>query len=459
MIVAVLALMKVGWVIAVAALVGLAVWVWRTRFVRVGRAAEPAVPPTREDKIERACYAAVVAITLAWVAVYSTVRKDCLVDESGHLGNIYHFLEAKPGWPEAMPMLPGYHFIVVTLWRLDPGVSLVTTARWTTALFALLGFAAFALAWRRIHGRSAGRATLLLALLPLTQPFTGMIYTDVPALALAFCALWAHVTGRRTLAALTLVVAVALRQTNLAWAVFLIAWEWLRTDEPRGTWLRRSAWQLVLLALAAIAIALAGRLTVGTQHGNSFTLNPATVHFAGLLVLLLGLPVWAAHAPPEWRRWREAARAQPGRAAAVAIAGVAAAAGLAVWFANPHIWNRELFWDGCTFTLLRNWPLVAIDAHPWLRVVSGANVVLMAVALWLAFARQARRWELWLAVGFGALPAFTNGLVEPRYFIPAVGFGLVFMELGSADWRRLAWWWGGLTSLHAPFVATALSLW
>ena len=139
--------------------------------------------------------------------------------------------------------------------------------------------------------------------------------------------------------------------------------------------------------------------------------------------------------------------------------GLGAAAALALTFANPHIWNRELFWEGCSFTLLRNWPLVWIDAYPWLRLVSGLNIVLMTAALTLVFARQLHRRELWLALGIGALPAFTNSLVEPRYFIPAAGFVLCFLNIAAADWRRLVIWWAVLSVGHAPFVASALSLW
>lgn len=432
----------------------------RDSAARGSRSAITSAETARERRVDRACYVAAGVVTMGWFLCYNLARQDGLVDEQGHIGNVHHFLENKPGWPEAMPMLPGYHFLVVSLWKLQlVPWGIVTIGRLATALITLVGFAAFALTWERLHGRPAGRATLLLALLPLTQPFTAMMYTDMPALAFAFCAIWAQVTGRRAFAAVVLVGAVALRQTSLAWAAFLIAWEWIRPDEPRQTWLRRVGWLLLLLAAAVAMVVVAGRLTVGHQHGNDFRANLATLHFGGVLLLLLGLPAWLRHAPAFWRKARQMARARPGRAAMVVVLAAGLAGWLAWRFANPHGWNRELFWEGCTFTLLRNWPLVWIDRHPWLQVASGINLVVMMLALGAVFARQPWRRELWLAVAFGMLPVLTNSLVEPRYFMAAAGGVLLFLDLADTEWRRLAVWWALLSAVHAPFVAQGLSLW
>jgi hypothetical protein len=358
-----------------------------------------------------------------------------------------------------MPMLPGYHFIVVGLWGFHPPLELLTLGRLVTALLALLGFTVFALAWRRLHDTPAGPPTLLLALLPLTQPFTAMLYTDVPGLAFTLAAVWAHLRGWRAFAALVLTGAIFIRQTNLAWAGFLIAWELLRTDEPRRNGLRRAGWMLALVIAAGITIAWAGRLTLGQQHGNDFRLNVATIHFTGLLLLGLGLPVWLGQLPAVLKHAVAFGRARPALAAALAAGGAAAAALFARGYANPHAWNRDLFWDGCSFTLLRNWPLVWIDTHPALKIASGINLVVMTAALGAVIARQRHRLPLWLALGCGMALPLTNSLVEPRYFIPVAGMLLLFLELSDRTWRLLIVWWALLCALHAPFVAAALSLW
>jgi putative NADPH-quinone reductase len=414
---------------------------------------------TAATRADRLCLVAAFALTFAWFLVFAQFRPDYLVDESGHLSIVYHFLEGKPGWPEHMTMLPGYHYIVVALWKLHPPCSLLTLARFVSAITALLTLAAFALAWKKFHGRPGGAATLLLALLPILQPFTGLAYSDVPALAFVVLAVAAHFANRRFAAALLFAVATLIRQTNLAWAGFLIAWEFLRPDAPRREFLQRTRWLLALLALAAAAVFLAGRLTPGTDTGTGLGMNIATLHFAGVLVLVLGLPLWLAHAPAAFRSWVDAARARPALTLGLTALTAGTAAALALTFQNPHAWNREFFWDDGKFTLLRNWPLILIDTHPWLRAASGLNVVLMAAALALTFARQPHRRELWLALAFGALLPFTNNLVEPRYFITGAVFVLFFLELPPADTRRLAVWWFVLCAIHAPFIARGVSLW
>ncbi len=463
--------------------------------------AEPAVS-VRTTRLDRACLVAAFAILLAWFFIFDRSRPDYLVDEPGHLTNIYHILEAKPGWPEAMTMLPGYHYLVAALWQLHPPFSLLTLSRLVVTLSAFLGLAAFAFTWTRLHRpnfarqspllvslAAAGPATLLLAVLPIFQPFTGLAYTDAPALAFTFVAIAAHFAGHRALAALAFIPALLTRQTNLLWPAFLIAYEIAAAplanpfgytsprspapspsaappssaSAPADSLFRRTRWLLLLLALSAGAVAVAllttGRLTPGTQTGNDPHFNPATLHFAGLLTLVLGLPLWLAHTPAALRDFRSALLTHRAVALTLTVVALAAATGLALTFRNPHQWNRDLFWDGCTFTLLRNWPLVWLDHHAWLRAASGLNLILMTVALTRTIAAQPHRRALLLVLFFGLFLPFTNSLVEPRYFIPAAAFTLLFLDLSPITTRRLTAWWLLLCVLHAPFIARGLSLW
>lgn len=415
--------------------------------------------PDRDVRVDRICYALAIALTVTWVVVFNRTLTGALVDEPGHVGAIYHFLEGKSGWPESMPMLPGYHFIVLSWWKFFPAMNPLTAARFTTTFITLVGFAAFAVACQRVQGGRGGRSLLLLALLPLIQPFTGMAYTDMPAAAFVLVALWAQVTGRRAFAAVAMLGAITLRQTNVIWAGFLIAWEFFRADEPKATLPRRLGWQVLVIAIVGVAGLMAGRLTPGTQHGNAFTFNLTAIHFGAILVLVLGLPVWVAHLPATFRRTAELMRTRPFPTVLVATFGLMAAAILGWRFTNAHGWNRDLWWEGCSFTLLRNWPLVGIDAHGWAKALSGLNVVLMIASLGWVVIGQRHRLALGLAVAVGMLPVVTNGLVEPRYFIPGAVVFLLFLEIPPADFRRLAGWWAVLSAIHAPFVANALSLW
>jgi hypothetical protein len=102
---------------------------------------------------------------------------------------------------------------------------------------------------------------------------------------------------------------------------------------------------------------------------------------------------------------------------------------------------------------------VWIDTHPWLRWLSGVNLVFVALALIAGFARQPHRHALWLSLLVGSVPAMVNFLVEPRYFIPPLVFLLFFLRLDRQTYWWLAGWFGFLCLVHAPFVAAGLSLW
>lgn len=423
----------------------------------------------RNGRVDRACLIAALVIPIVWFFVYDKLQLGNLCDEGGHLTNVVHIYKGLPGWPEDMTMLPGYHFIVYDVWRLWPSMPLHTAARLVSTGFALLGLIAFAAGWRQIHGRHPGRATLLFSLFPVLQPFTGMAYTDVPAIALVLLALGVHLRGNYFLAMLLFAEAAYVRQTNLLWAAFVVAWEGLSLLQRKATapswaerariFFRRTGWLILLLLVAAGIVLKAGRVMVGTQVGAAMKFNIATVHTGALLVMLFGAPLWLRGLPAALRGWWENLKTRPALTLALSAAGIGAAVYFTLTYANPHGWNRDLFWPDASFTLLRNWPLVWIDQHAWLRVASGINIVAAIVVLGCLIARQPQRLALVLSLVFGAMLPAANSLVEPRYFIPMAVFLLLWSEVDAGTARRLTLWWAVLCLVHAPFIVKALSLW
>lgn len=419
-----------------------------------------------ESRAARACVAAALALTLAWGLAYIFFARGDLCDESGHLGVMFHFAEKKPGWPEQLTTPPGYQLLTVWVSRGHPSY---TWARAVSLGFALLGVVAFAGTWSKIHGRPTTTPVLLYALLPILEPYAGMAYNDVPALALLLAAAWAHFSRQRLLGAALLAVSLLVRQTNIIWAAFLVAYEALlvlgpateREENLSATvtlWRRTRGLWFVLAATVTVILA-AGRLTPGTQHGNTLAPNIATLHFAGVLALLLGLPVWLWYTPASLRRLSAAWTGRPFFSATLTALALVIAAGLAFTFANPHGWNRDLFWEGCRFTLLRNWPLVYLDHHAWLRAASGLNLVALAVAVWWVIPRQRFSAALWLNFACSIALLASNFLVEPRYFIVPTVFTLLFLEVPSRESQMLVGWFALLCAVHAPFIVANLSLW
>jgi hypothetical protein len=421
--------------------------------------------PAADLRFSRLCLTAAFTLTLVWGALYAGFAHSALCDEPGHVGVMIHFAEKKPGWPDHLTTPPGYHLVALALGGGQPSL---TAARVTSTLVALLALTAFAGAWRALHARPAGPATLLFALLPIFQPFTGLAYNDVPALALLLCAIWAQLAGRLPTAALALALACLVRQTNLVWAPFLILWEILRTPAPPARPLWRHALAVtftgtrgyvIVLAAAAAVILYAGRLTPGTANSNDFRPNPAAFTFAALLVVTLGLPVWLDHLRPALGCFATAVRRRPAFAALWLAGVVATVALLAFTYTNPHAWNRDLWWDGVRFTLLRNWPLIYIEKFPALRVVSGLAVVFAVLALaHLCRASQHRR-PLALSLAFAAALLGSNYLVDPRYYLTSAAFLLLFIAPSRRAFFLLAGWWAFIALLHDPFILTGYSLW
>ncbi|MEO6568324.1 MAG: hypothetical protein ABIO94_06135 [Opitutaceae bacterium] len=427
-----------------------------------------------ELRFHRICLTAAFAVTLIWGAVYIGYGNSGIEDEPGQMGVIEHFALRRPGIPESLPNLPGYHFLVIYLSGDAPTLQ---SARVVTLGLALAGLGAFAAAWRRRHGTHPGGATLLVALLPIIQPFTAMAYTDVPAMTFIFAAFWAYFSGKQVLAASALTAACLIRQTSIVWAGYLLVLTALDCFYPRnsdseqrvrvrwgaafGRWIEEGRWLLLLISVGVGIILYAGRFTLGTAHGNQLEPNLATIHFAGVLLLLFGLPFWAANAGAMLRDFRASMHSRMGRTLSLTALGLGVAAALAATYINRHVWNRELFWPdpASTFVLLRNWPLVWIERIPGLRLVSGLVVIGVTAGLAYLFGRQRCARELWLILPFGAALLLSNGLVEPRYFIPPFALALLFLEPSHSGLVRHIRWFGLLCVVQSAFVLDRLALW
>jgi len=235
-------------------------------------------------RFERACYLVAVAVTILWFCFYARYRKDDFATRWGTWASSTISPSTSPGCRKNMTTPPGYHFVVLTLSRGHPNE---TWARFTTLLFALLALGAFAGAWREFHRRPAGGPTLLFALLPIMQPFMGMAYSDVPGVAVLLWAWWAQLRERFFAAGVLFALSCLVRQTNLVWGAFFIAWEISRAlaTQPernfsaivraagRTAW-QRGRWILLVIAAAAAVVLITGRLTPGTDNGNELRPQP-----------------------------------------------------------------------------------------------------------------------------------------------------------------------------------------
>lgn len=426
------------------------------------------------DKLNRTCLFAAGAIVVAWSAIYQVFTFGPLADEDWHVGVARHYAERRSGWPEGLTTPPGYHLFVNLF---AGGAPNYTAARLTSTLFALVALAAFVAVRRRLHATPPGPATLLLALLPFLLPFTALAYNDVAALALLLCAWWLQLSERFLFSAAFLILACLVRQTNILWAGFFVGWEILRAlpaaSEPSPPlWRRifaalprvapRCVWHVAAIVACAAVIVWAGRLMPSYHNpGHWPRPNLATLHFGALLLLLLGLPVWLLQGRATIRQLAVQARAHPARFFLLTGFAALAIAVLAVTFENPHLHNRIHYGRAgmLRYAYLRNWPLVWIEARPWLRAVSGAVVLGIGLALVRIFRAQAYTRALTLVVACGAVLLGSNFLVEPRYYLTPAVMLLTLLELDPRTSAWLAGWFALLNVAYAPFILGGYSLW
>ncbi|MBC7368984.1 MAG: hypothetical protein H7343_19600, partial [Undibacterium sp.] len=209
----------------------------------------------------------------------------------------------------------------------------------------------------------------------------------------------------------------------------------------------------------AAIILFAGRFTPGTVNSNDLRPNPAAFTFAALLLVGLGFPVWLAHLRPALTCFATAARRRPAYAAVWLTTAAVIVATIALACTNPHGWNRDLWWDGVRFTLLRNWPLIYIDHLPALRVVAGCTVVFAALAVAHLCRAQRHGRALALTLPFGVALLGSNYLVDPRYYLAPAAFLLLFLAPARRDFFLLAAWWAFIALAHDPFILAGYSLW
>ncbi len=357
-----------------------------------------------------------------------------------------------------MPMLPGYHFTALSL---GGGHASWVAARLTSVLATLLLLAAAAQLWRRQGHEAHGRIAALLAALPLLHPFSAMAYTDALSVAYVGCVVYYTHIGIGWLAGLCLALAIATRQTNAVWGgwllltIFVQTWHSTRRFWPTlKTTLGRGWLSLAILTCGAGLVWHYQRVTLTDGHGNALQPNLATLHSAGHLLFLFFAPLL----PLRWPHLKNTI-AQCGGYRLWLPLFFAITTAFALTFKNAHIWNRDLWWPECKFTLLRNWPLVAIDKQPWLAWISGAILSMLILWLWAEIRQHRFKLEISAAVLCGIATLLTNGLVEPRYFLPTLVVGLMHAQFETKTYRVLLGWWVLLTLAHAPWIVTGWSLW
>jgi hypothetical protein len=186
-----------------------------------------------------------IASYLFWYLLFSHIHPLPLVDEHAHQNVILRILQGNFTLPD-IPMLPGYHWIIA-IFSAIVGASL-NFSRFMTFLISAMAIVLYASILQQKNGKRSKCFPLLLAFLPILFPYTAMAYTDAVAVFFIIGLIWAQTKRLYILSALSGLIACLIRQSNMVWMVFIIAWnalEVLYFQKSENDFARLSRWNII----------------------------------------------------------------------------------------------------------------------------------------------------------------------------------------------------------------------
>jgi len=409
---------------------------------------------THAQRATRLALAAAVLTIIGWYFVVLWARPTFVADERYHVPVIHDLARGMWDSSRALPMPPTYHLLASLPVRVLGGELWVI--RGFNTLLAVLAILVFHAAAKAYHPDYGPGHLLRFAWHPLLLPLWALVYTDVASLLALLVALAFHVRRRTALAAIALLAACLMRQSNVVWAAFFAAWRvmevlrsvssgvrpqpWFARLDVRPAW--RAAWPYVLVVLAGAAVfILRGATAPGSQAENRLHPNIAQLYVLGLSGALFWAPIWLADLRCFWSSSFKPALMRPSACAAV----LAAIGALGLAFDNPHAWNANL-------EFVRNWPLYLMSRSLAARGVVALVIVACVAALVQATRLNPRRAILGLVWAFSLLYIVPHFLADPRYYVMTFVLVDFFTPYGPRQSRRLLAWYVLLTLGIGAFI-------
>lgn len=387
--------------------------------------------------------AAGLGFVVLWIAASALAwGGSLLADEWVHFLQIDRFrLGDTRVFEEYLTTIPGYHWFLALLMRAFQAESL-GAARLINSVLGLGAIYAFYRLRQAIGGEDAATAALQFACFPILFPFFFLVYTDVASLGLVLGAAVLSIHRHHRVAAVTLVAAMCVRQTNVLWILF-VAWLGAWPVLAPGTSARRRAAAALRLLWPYGA---AGAVFVGywVWHGSiswstaqaanhpDFKLSVGNIYF----MLFLGAILLPLHAGAGLVRFARAVRRAP------LLLLLPAAAMALFWFAfrvdHPFNFIEPAF-------ILRNRVLVWVHDSTPARVAFGAVATLAGCGL--AMVPMLRREAIVL---YPLALAFVGSswLIEQRYTLIPFAFWLA-LRAPLAEWieRSTTLFWAALAAV------------
>ncbi len=400
------------------------------------------------------CWLLLAVIWLVgWFLLLNLRHDHRLGDERVYLPTIIELTRGDRSTLYTHSITPTYLLMVAAVAKvLGPSLWVV---RGVTLAFGIVAAGAALSAAAALWPQQQAQRLFLVLLNPIPLVFWTIGYSDVPALAGLLIALAAMLRGWHIVAAVGLLLACVMRQSNLVWVVGFAVLAVHRCVLHHGTdahvlWraprrlvplIRQVLWPYVAVGIVLLGLIQTSWLRVLPHPVNGPAFNRAQVYMFLLVAAVLWVPYWLPHVHTFWRRSVRGWLMSPaGSGLAVALVAL-----LALAYTNPHSYNRELYF-------LRNYVLVAIAESPALHVV--VAMIIVAFAATYAYAtRQTQNWRTLLIIWiFSALFLGPHYLVDPRYYMPIFVLLDLFTPYANVTLRRQLVWYALLSAGLAGLV-------
>jgi alpha-1,2-glucosyltransferase len=238
-----------------------------------------------------------IVIGLTVDIVFLSIRNHAPIgDEGVHLPQVVRFMEGDMEVLPHLTVIPVYHAIIAGILSVI-GAQSVAEARLVSFIGSAMSICVFYILAGRICPRERAIRMAQFVFLPILFPFFFLLYTDVWALTSVLWSFERALAKKVGQSAILAGLAIALRQPNLIWAVFIwLIFLWRREESPRISvrcllaWLRQTWSFLVLFGAFAVFVILNGGVAVGDRDKHDVAFNLSNVWFFLLLLAVLFLP-------------------------------------------------------------------------------------------------------------------------------------------------------------------------
>ena len=235
------------------------------------------------------------------IGVFATyiliIQKPLYVDEYAHFFTVSNFCRFDYSFPGFLTTIPGYHFFAGLFGYLT--ICTENSIRFFNVLVSLASIFVFYNICRQLGIKESKEKLLQLGLLPILFPFFFLIYTDVLSLLFVLSMFYFCLKENYLLSAIFGILSFVVRQNNVIWVVFTVAYILLEnkgslTEKIREFFKKESIKKtypyLILFILAGIFIIKNGGFAVGDKDKHPLFFGPMNIYTLLFFFFWINLP-------------------------------------------------------------------------------------------------------------------------------------------------------------------------